>query len=102
MNANIVLSEAAVSGRPCRRERFLSHWPEEEPGKAAEALHSIRNRLTAILGFAELAQGGSLRAQQMLLEEITERTDTICSQLDVIDAAVRCTHRFAARPLNPG
>jgi len=91
-----------IGGEPDRINGFSSTWLKEgDRGKAAEALHSIRNRLTAIFGFAELAQGGSLRAQQRLLEEITDRTAAICSQLDVIDAAVRCTHRFSARPFKP-
>jgi hypothetical protein len=101
MKAHIVLGEAAMTGEPGRNTMSSNNWlMEEDRGRAAEALHSIRNRLTAIFGFAELAQGGSLRAQQRLLEEITDRTDVICSQLDVIDAAVKCTHRFAAPSLN--
>jgi signal transduction histidine kinase len=79
----------------------VNNWlRKEDRGKAAEALHAIRNRLTAIFGFAELAQGGSRQAQERLLHEIADQTDAICSQLDVIDAAVRCTHRFKTRALN--
>jgi signal transduction histidine kinase len=101
MKANLIRGEAAIRGEADRHKTFSSNWLEEEDrGRAAEAIHSIRNRLTAIFGFAELAQGGSLRAQQLLLEEITDRTDAICSQLDVIDAAVRCTRRFSASPFN--
>jgi signal transduction histidine kinase len=101
MKANLTRGEAAMGDEPGRNKRFSSNWLEEEDrGKVAEALHSIRNRLTAIFGFAELAQGGSLRAQQLLLTEITDRTDAICSQLDVIDAAVRCTRRFSTSPFN--
>lgn len=90
-----------MSGASNRNTLSANNWlGDEDRGKAAEAVHSIRNRLTAIFGFAELAQAGSKRAQQRLLHEIADRTDAICSQLDVIDAAVRCTHRFAARSHN--
>lgn len=100
MKVNPVPSETATSGESCRKTMSSNNWlGEEDRGRAAEALHAIRNRLTAIFGFAELAQAGSQRAQQRLLDEITNRTDAICSQLDVIDAAVRCTHRFGASSL---
>ena len=79
---------------------FSKNWlGEKDRERAVEALHSIRNRLTAIFGFAELAQAGSQQAQQLLLHEIADRYDAIYSQLDVIDAAVRRTNRFGPRSL---
>jgi hypothetical protein len=100
MKVNSVPSETVVSNEPGYNATSADTRPgEEDRGKAAEALHAIRNRLTAIFGFAELAQAGSQRAQQRLLHEIADRTDAIYSQLDVIDAAVRSTHRFGARSL---
>ena len=53
------------------------------------AIHSIRNDLTPILYFAEMALAGDREAQKLVIKEIVSRTDSINAELDVLSTAVR-------------
>jgi len=67
--------------------------------KSAEidAIHSIRNDLTPILWFAELAQAGDREAQKLVIKELVFRTDSINADLDILATAIRHHHAAVVR-----
>jgi hypothetical protein len=56
---------------------------------AKEAVHSIRNDLTPILWFAELANAGDREAQSLVIKELVTRARSIHEELDILTTAVR-------------
>ena len=60
------------------------------------AIHSIRNDLTPILWFAELALAGDREAQRLVIKELVSRTDSINAELDILSASVRRQRAAAA------
>jgi hypothetical protein len=54
-----------------------------------DAIHSIRNDLTPILWFAQLANNGDREAQRLVIKELVKRSDSINEELDVLTTAVR-------------
>ena len=60
------------------------------------AIHSIRNDLTPILWFAELANAGDPEAQRLVIKELVSRSDSINADLDTLTTAIRHQARTAA------
>jgi hypothetical protein len=58
-----------------------------------EAMHAIRNDLSPILFFAQMASTGDGDAQRLVIERLVERTEAIRAELDVLDAAVQAARR---------
>jgi hypothetical protein len=56
---------------------------------AAKAIHSIRNDLTPILAFAEMALAGDREAQRLVLRQLVRRSSSIHADLDILHRAVR-------------
>ncbi|HEX4087042.1 MAG TPA: hypothetical protein VHY22_19160 [Chthoniobacteraceae bacterium] len=56
---------------------------------AKHAIHSIRNDLTPILWFAELASTGDTEAQRLVIKELVKRAQSIHEELDVLTTAAR-------------
>jgi hypothetical protein len=56
---------------------------------AKEAIHSIRNDLTPILWFAELAFAGDSEAQRLVIKELVSRANSIHAELDILTTAAR-------------
>lgn len=53
------------------------------------AIHSIRNSLTPILCFAQMASAGDREAQRLVIKELVDRQSSIHDGLDVLARAVR-------------
>ena len=60
---------------------------------AKAAIHSIRNDLTPILSFAEMALAGDSEAQKLVLTQLVRRTGSIRAGLDILTDAVRSQKR---------
>jgi signal transduction histidine kinase len=56
---------------------------------AAKAIHSIRNNLTPILGFAEMALAGDRQAQRFVIRELARQSNSINEALDIIHRMIR-------------
>jgi hypothetical protein len=65
------------------------HLDTVEMSPARHAIHSIRNDLTPILCFAEMAKAGDREAQKLLVEELVSRAGSIREELDVLTRVVR-------------
>jgi hypothetical protein len=63
---------------------------------ATDAIHAIRNDLTPIFFFAEMAADGDSEAQKLAIEEMVSRTDAIQAELDVLTRVIRRDEREAA------
>jgi len=53
------------------------------------AIHSIRNDLTPILWYAELALKGDREAQKLVIKELVGRANSIHTELDVLTSGIR-------------
>ena len=51
---------------------------------AKDAIHSIRNDLTPILWYAELASAGDTEAQRLVIKELVTRSNSINADLDTL------------------
>ena len=60
---------------------------------AKAAIHSIRNDLTPILSFAEMALAGDSEAQKLVLTQLVRRTGSIRAGLDILTDAIRSQKR---------
>jgi hypothetical protein len=60
--------------------------------RASKAIHSIRNDLTPILAFAEMALAGDREAQRLVLKQLVRRSKSIYADLDILHRAVGPTH----------
>jgi hypothetical protein len=56
---------------------------------AREAIHSIRNDLTPILWYAQLAGNGDREAQELVIKELVSRSDAIHAELDLLTSEIR-------------
>jgi hypothetical protein len=56
---------------------------------ARDAVHAIRNDLTPILWFAELAYAGDGEAQRLVIKELVTRAQAIHNELDILTTAAR-------------
>jgi len=54
-----------------------------------DAIHAIRNDLTPILWYAELALAGDREAQTLVIKELVTRSNAIHTGLDVLTTAIR-------------
>jgi hypothetical protein len=54
-----------------------------------EAIHSIRNDLTPILFYAQLASKGDLEAQGLVIKELVSRAHAIHEDLDTLSTLIR-------------
>ena len=60
-----------------------------EMSDAKEAIHAIRNDLSPILWFAELAFAGDREAQKLVIKELVSRSNSIHAELDILTTAIR-------------
>jgi len=56
---------------------------------ARKAIHSIRNELTQILFYAELAAAGDREAQKLVVQELNRCSHSIQVELDILTRALR-------------
>ena len=63
---------------------------------AREAIHSIRNDLTPILWYAELAGKGDREAQELVIKELVSRSDAIHAELDLLTSEIRKQQKQAS------
>jgi hypothetical protein len=54
-----------------------------------DAIHAIRNDLTPILWFAELANAGDREAHRLVIKELVNRSNAINAELDILTTAIR-------------
>jgi hypothetical protein len=56
---------------------------------AVKAIHSIRNDLSPIFFFAELAQAGDHEAHDLVIKELVRRANSIKAGLDILAKVTR-------------
>ena len=61
----------------------------ERAKEANRAIHAVRNHLTAVLCYSEMAGGGDPEAQRDMASRVLTHANTISSEVDVLHKAVR-------------
>jgi hypothetical protein len=80
-------SELKVS--PTDSVAWCVHLVVLQMNQERNAIHSIRNDLTPILFYAELALAGDRVAQKLVIKELVGRAKSIHAELDVLTTGVR-------------
>jgi hypothetical protein len=87
-----IMSENAANGEELIRLVEFEKAAAERAKEAARAIHAVRNHLTAVLCYSEMAGSGDAEAQAAMANRVVTHANTISSQVDLLQKTVRAIH----------
>jgi len=84
-----LMAENELNGQELVRLVEFEKAAGDRAKDANRAIHAVRNHLTAVLCFSEMAGNGDAEAQQAMASRVLTHANTIASEVDVLDKAVR-------------
>jgi len=84
-----LMSESEVNGQELLRLVEFEKAAGARAKEANRAIHSVRNHLTAVLCYSEMAGQGDQEAQREMASRVLKHASTISGQVDVLHKAVR-------------
>jgi hypothetical protein len=84
-----LMSESEVNGQELVRLVEFEKAAGIRAKEANKAIHAVRNHLTAVLCYSEMAGTGDPEAQSQMASRVLKHANTISSQVDVLHKAVR-------------
>jgi hypothetical protein len=84
-----LMAESEVNGAELLRLVEFEKAAGARAKEASRAIHSVRNHLTAVLCYSEMAGSGDAEAQREMASRVLNHANTISSQVDVLHKAVR-------------
>lgn len=83
------MAESEVNGHELVRLIEFEKMAGNRAKEANRAIHAVRNHLTAVLCYSELAGNGDQEAQRDIATRVLSHASTISSEVDVLYNAVR-------------
>jgi len=84
-----LMSEGEINGQELVRLVEFEKAAGVRAKEANRAIHSVRNHLTAVLCYSEMAGSGDAEAQAEMASRVLTHASTISSEVDVLHKAVR-------------
>jgi hypothetical protein len=84
-----IMAENEVSGHELLRLIDFEKAAGVRAKEANRAIHAVRNHLTAVLCFSEMAGAGDQEAQREMATRVVAHASTISNEVDVLHNAVR-------------
>jgi hypothetical protein len=84
-----LMSEGEMNGQELVRLVEFEKAAGVRAKEANRAIHSVRNHLTAVLCYSEMAGNGDAEAQAEMASRVLTHASTISSEVDVLHKAVR-------------
>jgi hypothetical protein len=84
-----LMAEGAVNGEELVRLVEFEKAAGARAKEANRAIHAVRNHLTAVLCYSEMAGAGDEEAQREMAARVLTHASTISSQVDILHKAVR-------------
>lgn len=84
-----LMEENAVNGQEIVRLVEFEKAAGARAREANRAIHAMRNHLTAVLCYSEMAGSGDAEAQRAMASRVLKHANTISSEVDMLHKAVR-------------
>jgi hypothetical protein len=84
-----LMTESEVNGQELLRLIDFEKAAGLRAKEANRAIHAVRNHLTAVLCYSEMAGAGDAEAQRDMASRVLTHANTISSEVDVLHKAVR-------------
>ena len=84
-----MMAENAVNGKELMRLIEFEKIASDRAKEANRAIHAVRNHLTAVLCYSEMAGNGDQEAQRDMATRVLTHANTISNEVDVLHNAVR-------------
>lgn len=84
-----LMAESEVHGHELVRLIEFERAAGERATEANRAIHAVRNHLTAVLCYSEMAGNGDPEVQKEMASRVLQHASTISKQVDALDKAVR-------------
>jgi hypothetical protein len=84
-----LMSESELNGQELVRLIEFEKAAGARASEANKAIHAVRNHLTAVLCYSEMAGTGDPEAQSEMASRVLKHANTISSQVDLLHKAVR-------------
>lgn len=84
-----LMAESSINGQELVRLVEFEKAAGDRAREANRAIHAVRNHLTAVLCYSEMAGAGDTEAQREMSNRVLSHASTISSEVDLLHAAVR-------------
>jgi hypothetical protein len=87
--AEKLMSQSELNGEELIRLVEFEKAAGAHARQASTAIHAVRNHLTAVLCYSEMAGAGDSEAKSQMASRVLKHATTIASQVDILHKAVR-------------
>jgi hypothetical protein len=84
-----IMADNAVNGQELVRLIEFEKIAGDRAKEASRAIHAVRNHLTAVLCYSEMAGSGDAEAQREMATRVLTHANTISSEVDLLHKVVR-------------
>ena len=84
-----IMEEHSLNGEEIIRLMEFEKMAGDRAKEANRAIHSVRNHLTAVLCYSEMAGTGDVEAQRDMAKRVLTHASTISTEVDALHKAVR-------------
>jgi hypothetical protein len=84
-----LMTESEANGQELLRLIDFAKAADTRAKEANRAIHAVRNHLTAVLCYSEMASAGDQEAQREMAERVLRHANTVSNEVDMLHQALR-------------